>query len=388
MTLPMRTMLLATILAGGPVASVTGQTWDQTGTGTVEDLIHLLASKDYKQRERATSLLVERRDAAAALTKALQSEDLEVRSRAGAILKESGKRQKARMLQRLKALASDGAVDQMTELLAQWPAGFEETSCWNEVCKVAESLLMLHQKQLGNSPSKGFRRDSAEGPKVVVGNRVAKVPHIEDKDYFLRAGGVDLDGVLEPIIAVSSGRFSIEFLGHGGAIFANGPVDVGHILGHRDTVIVSDSDLKVTLGASALIIARGTVTCDGPCGGCNIISGKKLAVTARGKLFKCLVTEYEPEPLGLVKWFDPAREGVQVGEAQGGVRVKAADADKPFAQAELLPGDLVTAVDGQAVDSFETFRRLVRRGLASPDGFTLRVVRDGQNHDLWVECPW
>src|SRR5438552_3575579 len=132
MTLPIRTILLVTILACGPVVSAMGQTWDKSGTGTVEDLIHLLASKDYKQRQRATSLLAERRDAAAALEKALQTDDLEVRARAGAILKERDKRQKARMLDRLKAVANDGAVDQMTELLARWPAGFEETACWNE----------------------------------------------------------------------------------------------------------------------------------------------------------------------------------------------------------------------------------------------------------------
>src|SRR5436309_2841743 len=102
----------------------------QPSHDTTADVISLLASKDYRQRERATKLLIERKEAALLLKKAAKSSDLEVQMRAAAILKERARRHELQMLERLKALVSDGAVDQVAELLAQWPAGCQERPCW------------------------------------------------------------------------------------------------------------------------------------------------------------------------------------------------------------------------------------------------------------------
>ncbi len=56
--------------------------------------------------------------------------------------------------------------------------------------------------------------------------------------------------------------------------------------------------------------------------------------------------------------------------------------ESPAAEAELMPGDRVTAVDGTAVESFENLQLLVRDNAEVPLAFT--IERDGEVFDVTV----
>jgi S1-C subfamily serine protease len=161
----------------------------------------------------------------------------------------------------------------------------------------------------------------------------------------------------------------------------------------RDSVIVSSGDVTVKWARNCLIIAQGTIQCENDDGGgflnCRLVSGGRVLVPERLRLrvSNCVVEENATMPLGFVRFFDPAREGVVVEAAKGGVRVKAVDAAKPFAKAGLRVGDLLTAVQGAAVDSPETFCRLLRRAWVGDEDCTLAVVRSGKALDVRVPIP-
>jgi len=170
------------------------------------------------------------------------------------------------------------------------------------------------------------------------------------------------------------------------ALFVAGPVDV------RDafhSLIIAGEDVTLrgrTKGC--LIIAQGTVWCSGFLDDSRVVSGGRVVVSGEhSKLENVAVKEKETMPLGFVRFFDPAREGVIVEAANGGVRVKAVDAKKPFAQAGLRVGDVITAVEGEAVDSPDTFRRLLRRALTVDEGCTLGVLRSGKTLEVRVPIP-
>src|SRR6266540_6397765 len=113
----------------------------------VEELIRRLGSPQFKERDEATRLLLERKDALPALRKIVDAgSDLELARRAAFILEEAPRRQARRMLDRLRALAKAGAVDQCAELLARWPAGQEEMGRWQATLDLARKLSEFHKK--------------------------------------------------------------------------------------------------------------------------------------------------------------------------------------------------------------------------------------------------
>src|SRR5205823_3964063 len=106
---------------------------------------------------------------------------------------------------------------------------------------------------------------------------------------------------LDPVFVGCSGTYQAGLLAAGGAVFAADSAEVGYVRGRLGTIIVSDGEVKIgVISGIALVIARGTVTCDGPWNG-RVITGKKVLVTGRGRLGNCEVAENEPLPLGFVK---------------------------------------------------------------------------------------
>jgi S1-C subfamily serine protease len=90
-----------------------------------------------------------------------------------------------------------------------------------------------------------------------------------------------------------------------------------------------------------------------------------------------VIKENQPVPLGLVRFFDPAQAGIRVEAAKEGVRVKDAAVDKPFAQVGLKAGDIILTLGGTAVESPDSFRRLLRRKIAE-GGQTVFKLRRGE----------
>src|SRR6266540_4333440 len=157
----------------------------------VEELIRRLGSPQFKEREEATRLLLERKDALPALRKIVEAgTDLELARRAAFILEEVPRRQARRMLDRLRALAKAGAVDQCAELLARWPKGREEAACWEVTRDLARKLSGFHKTQ-GRLEDGKFLLDLVEAPQVISATRVTKLPGYDgESTLFIRGGEV------------------------------------------------------------------------------------------------------------------------------------------------------------------------------------------------------
>jgi S1-C subfamily serine protease len=155
-------------------------------------------------------------------------------------------------------------------------------------------------------------------------------------------------------------------------------------------VQVCARDVKCCNISGRLLIARGDVQIRGCAYNCRIITAGSVQFLPSEVLppyirrRKVEIREHEPNPLGFVQWFDPARVGVTVEAAAGGVRVRAAA--KSFAAAGLRAGDLLSAIDGEAVKSPDEFRLLLRARLADGGKMALAVRRAGRDLTIPVRC--
>src|SRR6266545_4805959 len=114
---------------------------------------------------------------------------------AACILEEVPRRQARRMLDRLRALAKEGAVDQCAELLARWPAGREEAGCWEVTRDLARKLAGFHKNfGLRRDFDGKFVLDREKPPRVITAPRITQLPFLKnDEDLlFIRAGEVSL----------------------------------------------------------------------------------------------------------------------------------------------------------------------------------------------------
>src|SRR6266498_554556 len=324
-------IMLAACLAGLPWHSFAASDPPEKRQVSVEELIRRLGSQEFKEREEATRLLLERKDALPALRKIVDAgSDLELARRAAFILEEAPRRQARRMLDRLRALAKAGAVDQCAELLARWPAGQEEAACWEVTRRLALTLSKFHRPQ-GRLPDDKFLLKGDDAPKVISATRVTNLPR-GSSFLFLRGGEVS-PARFDMGVVVSSGSVRVKSFGSG-VIFAADSVEVGGgTKGPR--LIVSDGDVTLQGGAyDSTIIARGSVTAGWALKDCLVVSGKTVtspSIKPQYAYENCTIKQNEPFPLDFVRFFDPAREGVVVEPAGGKVRVKTVDAAKPFA---------------------------------------------------------
>jgi hypothetical protein len=311
---------------------------------------------------------------------------LELSTRIGLVLKEREKRQLEKRLVRLKVATKSGEVDLVAAILAEWPEGRNEDACWQEMRALFTHILDLHHKLNDLPKLTPFTGVDLAEPKVIVGSQVTNGPDDFKDALFVRSVQVCFDRRLVLYAAVGCDRCIQRGLFGSGCILSSGGVTVDQL---TDALVVSDGDVRVSRGHKALIIARGNVICDGPWIDCHVIAGKRLVVTYRGSVEEgCKVAENATAPLGFVKFFDASRAGVQIEAAKSGVRVKDLDASRSFAKAGLRKGDIIVAVDGEAVDSVDTFRRLLRHSLVVDDGLSLRVLRDGRTHEVWLDTPW
>jgi hypothetical protein len=371
----------------------------------IEKLIAQLGSDSFAVRERATQQLKQREDAIPALRQALKSPDGEVARRAAAILDFFAQQEKKRAFARLAALAKNGQVDQAIETLVRHPQWDDEDACWQVLFELAGRLLDLEWKEFARvslrwtQPGAGghigdFReyRDQLKDRLRVVA--VSRLTLDLDKNlrgegslrFVVRAeeieGGDDFGGSF----VTSSGRVGRHRISRS-VLFAGGSVELA---GVSNSLIVCDGDFTATSIEDSLIIARGDVRPLIDVKDSRIITGGSVRPLVKRLLgepaINSKVKEKETNPLGFVTFFDPAKVGIKVEKADGGLRVKEAGKDKPFARAGLRADDFVVAVDGDTVKDPEVFRRLLRAKLAVEGELLLKVRRGEQTLELRVPC--
>jgi hypothetical protein len=368
------TTILSTSLLGMLVAVHSATTFQGDHQGTVAEWIRLLGSKRFEERERATQRLLESAEATTALRNATQSPDPEVARRARSILDERTRRQWNRSVERVKAFARSGAVDQFLDLLAPWPAGVEDARCWDAAHGLTERLTDLYLKKTAQALTIVFLKYAGKVPVKVVPLAQYKRTGNDGASFFARGTAIQTDR-LQGDLFVCSGAVQAQRI-HIAALFAGGPVEVQRQL--TSSVVVCDGDITVRgLAGDCLIVARGKVTLQQPheVGSCWIVSGKDIVMSKKTRPIQCVLSENDPRPLGFIRFFEVSQAGIEVEAAKGGVRVKAAAAGKPFARAGLAAGDVITAVNGAAAGDPESFRRLLRHHLVREEEITLRVLR-------------
>jgi hypothetical protein len=324
---------------------------------SVEQLIAQLGSEQFDEREVATRELKDREDALPALRKAVQSSDVEVRRRAALLLE--GWREKLvreelrKLLARCKGGEADSFIEQMTTLKG---AVKEET--WQAALDLVGVVVKTSGVQGDNFRIPGAElmrhratTDGDRGGAMVVHERL-----IADK--------VTIDAHIVHAAVVCAGPVKTGSHLVGGIVFANGDVKIGsHVVGG---LIICDGDVEIDSHVVAsVILARGKVT-------------------VRSAVRESVIKQNEPNPLGVVTFFDPVALGVEVAPGVGGLEVQAAPDGKRFAKAGLRKGDLVLTVNGMRVDSAEIFRRRLRRAALEDRGATLQVRRGDKTLELTV----
>lgn len=394
---PSRSLLAAVALAGAFLPHCSSAQGDPGRE--VDELIRQLGDKSPKVREAATQRLVELDTAAPALRAALKSPDPEVARRAAWILQEMEQRPDRIALARLAEHVRNGEVDRAVEAFT-WRSKWEdEGACWHLLTGLALNLIERGSKEFGApvpSPDTPFlpvgdykryldvtRPGFPPGPQFDPSKLRRERP---GRGFVVRGQDISIGHSHESgalVAAVGSLRAEGGKL-FSSVLYASGPVEMGDVY---HSVIVCDGDLKVrTLGGS-LVIVRGDIHCRGPVGNSLILLSGRFHLTSKFETIdtKTKLREKRSNFLGgFVKFFDPARAGVEVEPAKGGVRVKAVDGSKAFAKAGLRTGDVITAIDKEATADPEAFRRQLRSALARDQGPTLRVLRGAEVEQIRI----
>jgi hypothetical protein len=366
---------------------------------SVKHLVERLSSDSFEEREEASRQLAEREDAIPQLQAALSSPDAEVRRRARAILEQLELRQAKRGLEKAASLVDSGEVDQAVERLVRWADQDPGGKSLEAVMRFAGKLVEREQKQFGmtkselfeGSPIGDFTTFVKSHHPLFLNSRQHLICKEDHPMVILRASGVTRRSERGGVIIVSSGDviLSGDCL-HSSVIVATGSVILEK--GAIGSVIVCDGDVIIkdmpeACVANCIIAARGNV---------NMASNSHAyfsAIFSGGNVnhaplnpsrVRCVIRENEPNALGLVKFFDPAKIGIEVTTAKEGVEVKVVGKGSAFASAGVQPGDILTGISGKQVNSPETFRRHLRTVLANGTPFTITARRSEKTLDFTV----
>jgi hypothetical protein len=368
----------------------------------IDELVRQLGSEDFATREEATRRLMTREDAVPALRKALRSPDQEVARRAAKVLEALHHKEDKRVLARLQELGRNGEADQAAELLVRRQNWEDEEAAWQVMTALAGKVVDLSQNEFGANgrvpsvehlPAGDFRRwaDEMHAEVQTTGRVALDRKKARLAGFVVRAADISVVDSIGSSLLVAAGSLRApaatdqsQLIGTS-VIIAGGSVEVHHISG---CVIVSDGDVTARDGIfECVILARGDVRCPGFVRNSRIVTSGSVHLAQEKNANGMKVKEKEGTPLGFVKFFDPARAGVTVSQAEGGVRVTAVKEGRPFARGGLQPDDLILALDGTAVEGPESFRRLLRTALAEGGNMVLKVRRAARTLDIRVACP-
>jgi hypothetical protein len=302
-------------------------------------------------------------------------------------------------LQEAVALARDGEFDQAVERVVRWAEHDPLAEGQRAVYSLAKSLVKARKRQFKwrRSPGAPYGVNLAPGwkphdgehavgaaPRRFVIKTQKKLCH-----FSLRCAGVTVQGVPGTGTGFITATGTVKVL-RGVRFWACLILSCGSITleqGLSEAVVVCDGDVSVR-GAltDTLIVARGNVTLPSYVADSVVFAGGTItqggiALRARTGVLRSKDTT----GLGVIKFFDPAKVGIEMTADREGVKVKKAHKGKPFA-AVVLAGDVVTAIGGARVGSPEVFRRRLRAALAEGTRTITLTVR-GQGKEFDVRVP-
>jgi hypothetical protein len=326
---------------------------------SVEQLIDRLGSGDFETRDAARRALLERPDALPALRRALHSDDAEIRRAVAMILEEFQARDRKLQVKRALDFLDKSEVDTFVDLVTSLELPLED-EIWQAMCayvkKVADAagrrnLLPAIREITENKASrdcsldKGVKQYQSFSEWRLVAQELTKREMFK-KCLVVCKGDVEAEISLEHTILFTNGDF----------------IRKSNVL--WNSVVIADSTRSIDGHLSCFVITRGK-------GGMVVLNSR-------------VDVEREPKVRALVKFFDPTQVGIEAAEGKGGVRVTKVHGGKPFAVAGVKEDDVVTAIDGTAADSPESFRRLLRAKRAKGGDFVLKLRRGDQTKDFTI----
>jgi hypothetical protein len=362
-------------------------------------LVERLGSDSFDEREASTKRLAALNldVIPKELSKALESDDPEVRKRATVVVEAIQNRIVERVIGRGLAFAHRGDVSLFVAATAKWTLPADNPRVWDAPFEVAAEITSRAQKG-GWKPSGSFpwrdrklyfamrtpERVLTSGlytPKEKRGEgRETTLPHTAIVREYVSPKGSQWS------VIVAVGKASVTGGMKSTGLFCNG--DLVHASRITDSLVVCDGDLQAEVLDGAIIIARGNIRVTRSPGMSLLIAGGDITCDAPNAAKPQLQNTFkprEPNPLGFVKFFELSRVGLDVTDTDKVVRVKAV-ADGAFAKAGAKVGDVVEGVNGAKPDSAESLRRLLRDALALGDA-TVAVRRADAKHTLRVVLP-
>jgi hypothetical protein len=346
----------------------------------IDKLIEQLSAEDFKLREEATRQLLKRDDALPALRQAAKSDDAEVQRRARKAIESINKRLGKRAIARALAKLKKGQTDQFVDQVMGWREYMDEEG-WKAVLKhgqdIADEASKVSQVKMKVPPIDLAKlRDVAADDVKSQGGQ-----SIHGKRIIAGKVACNVQIVGSVILCVDSVESKRGFISRS-VVFANGDVNVGdseNLAVIKDSIVVCDGNVTATASVNqSIILARGNVSVGASVENSVIVSGGevKVGVDFPGAGIKnSLIQGGQRHPLNFISFFDPAEMGVAVKSSQNKVRIEEVSAEKPFDRAGVHEGDRVVAVDGVKVDSAESFRRLLRRGMQGSNPIILDLCR-------------
>jgi hypothetical protein len=401
-------LLICWVLFLGALLAASEEARDST---EIEALVERLASDRFEEREEAAQRLLKyEADAVPSLRKAAQSADPQVRKRSAELLVEIHSTTARRELARAVQFAEDGAFEESVERCVRWVEEDPEDAALGALVQLAERLLLREKERFGNLRLPAVKGSTTSFPFLTkdLGAFVKKChplvkvvrsrhPVVNQPSFcsIVRGAGVTLQKNTTGLIVSSRDVIVSRECSHRLVITACGSVTVhGHA---NDSLILSGGDVAVRNSlAGTLIVARGNITLPHSIGYSSVFAAGSATVSEPGigdlqagarkpELTRSVLREHDTEGLGLIRFFDERKLGVEVLPNKAGVLVKEAQRGRPYAAVGLRPGDVISAIDGVEIASPESFRTTLRQRLAEGNRFLkLSVQRAGEKLELRV----
>lgn len=363
----------------------------------MEKLVRDLGSKDFRVRQSAMRRLTEL-EAVDALRQALKSDDPEIARLADRALKDLERSGWPRFVQKLKQESADGKASLAIDRFVRWNGPADDVASWQLMIDFAwdvanratEKHPALVDGWLSRSkvlPIQTTKQVSSDRGQKELFIRAHQPVTISDRfSGFVRAAGIKIErpGFTHRSVFMSSDGMESDSSLHQSIILVAGPA---RIRGACHTILICDGDIEDAFVISgSVVIANGSVKCRSAGNSVIVAAGTITSKYKRDDPLNAqtIWIENEPNPFGFIEWFSTAEVGLEVAAAKGSVKVaKLHDGKLPF-KAGLKVGDIITAVDGTKVDSPDSFRRGLLRGVVN-ERCTLTVKRGDMSLDILLD---
>lgn len=361
----------------------------------IRKLIGQLSSEHFKDREEATRRLIEREDALPALREAVKSEDAEIRARAQKALETITKRLAKRALRRAIGKLKKGQTDQFVDTVVQW-RDYVDEECWKAALDHFHTVNDKAMKASGGQfkLTRNPRRLMTTLPWVEITKlRFSHTDHLKkgeraniNRERIIADSITVPDGFIHNSFVICSGSVRQKYSLGSSIVLSNGNLHVGdkeRFGGIGGCVVICDGDVTADGVGDSVIICTGKVSIGEGARNSVIVSGSEVRMRLNpdfpGAIIEnSLIQERQLRPLDFIRFFDPAKEGIEAKTAGNAVHVEGIAAAKAFGRAGVRCGDQLVAVNGTKVDSAEAFRRLLRRYMQAADPLILDLRREGK----------